>query len=356
MQRSFPLLLALLLPASLAAGAEDAKPANKPVRAAVDTTLATADKHIRQFAFDGDVNSYFLSAQNAGKADHFTLVFDRPVIVQAVTATTGRPQGGDGLDEGTLQVSTDGKKFEDVARFAKGAATGKLNGQKIQVVRIQPSADLQHPLAVRELTIDSEPAVAVFKFPVEFVIETIDDAALRPWFEKVARLCEHEYSAIAEELHSTGFKPRTVVELALKSDYDGVAATSGGRIIGSVKYFKSHPDDQGAFIHETVHVLQDYRTPGNPGWLVEGIADYIRFYRWEPMKPKPLKPDQAKYNGSYRTTAAFLAFLSESYDRDVVAKLNRAMREGEYQEEIFRVLTKKTVQELEQEWKASLKQ
>ena len=48
MQRSFPLLIALLLPAILAARADDAKPANKPVRANIQTTLATADQHIRQ--------------------------------------------------------------------------------------------------------------------------------------------------------------------------------------------------------------------------------------------------------------------------------------------------------------------
>jgi hypothetical protein len=37
-----------------------------------------------------------------------------------------------------------------------------------------------------------------------------------------------------------------------------------------------------------------------------------------------------------------------------VKKLNKAMREGEYKEEIWKTLTKKTVQELGEEWKASL--
>ena len=55
--------------------------------AVVETTLATADKNIRQFAFDGDPNTYFASAKNPGKDDHFTLVFDS-------AAATSLPDSG----------------------------------------------------------------------------------------------------------------------------------------------------------------------------------------------------------------------------------------------------------------------
>ena len=79
---------------------------------------------------------------------------------------------------------------------------------------------------------------------------------------------------ICEELMSDGFKPLTVIPMTLRSDYSGVAAAGGGRITGSVKYFKDHPNDVGAMVHETVHCVQLYRGRGNPGWLVEGVADY----------------------------------------------------------------------------------
>jgi hypothetical protein len=355
MPRSILTLLTLALVGCCTLFCAAEKPVPKAVRAVVETTLATADKHIRQFAFDGDPDTYFLSKSNAGKADHFTLVFDSPVAVTSITASTGRPEGGDRLNAGVLQVSKDGQDFKEIAKFADGTANAKLNTVQVKAIRIQPAADLTHPLAVCELKVESAPSVAVFKYPVEYVIDAVDDAALRPWFEKVARLCEREYSPIAERLASPGFRPPTVVTMSLKSDYRGVAEAGGGRIKGSVAFFKAHPDDVGAFIHETVHIIQSYRTPGNPGWLVEGIADYVRFYEWEPKKPARLKPEQAKYNGSYRTTAAFLAFLTEKYDRDIVAKLNRAMREGEYKEELFRTLTRKSVQELEKEWQESLR-
>src|SRR5262249_33755659 len=157
---------------------------------------------------------------------------------------------------------------------------------------------------------------------------------------------------ICEELKSDGFKPRTVVTMTLRKDYDGVAATGGGRITGSASYFKSHPDDFGAMVHETVHVVQAYRGRGNPGWLVEGIADYVRFFKYEPGKLAKLKPERAKYDGSYRVTAAFLAFASDKYDQELVRKVNARMREGKYSDEVFKELTGKTLKELEEEWKA----
>ena len=37
-------------------------------------------------------------------------------------------------------------------------------------------------------------------------------------------------------------------------------------------------------VHETTHVVQAYRRGARPGWLVEGISDYIRFFKFEPGK------------------------------------------------------------------------
>jgi Peptidase of plants and bacteria len=61
------------------------------------------------------------------------------------------------------------------------------------------------------------------------------------------------------------------------------------------------------------------------------------------------------YDGRYRVTAAFLAYLVEKYDKDIVRKLNRAMREGRYEEGIFQQITGKTVRELDEEWRATLR-
>jgi hypothetical protein len=325
------------------------------VAAVIETTLKTGGEQVRQLAFDGDPQTFFASEKNAGGKDHFTLLFEKPVSVQSLTVTTGRPGGGDRLDAGSLETSTDGKRFEAAAKFTKGETHARLGGRMIQAVRVRPAADLRHPLAIREIVVESRPAVAVFAYPVEFILDASEVPAMKQWAETAARICERQYAMINVELASEGYKPARRVWLTMKKDHTrNVAEVSRDRITASASYFKSHPDDFGALVHETVHVVQDYRLPGNPGWLVEGIADYIRFFEYEPGKLGRIDAARARYNGSYRVTAAFLAYLTAKYDKKIVNKLNKMMREGEYKEEAFKQLTGKSIQQLDQEWRASL--
>lgn len=281
MQRSLLLVpLVLFLGLSPAALAETAtRPVTPAVAATIETTLNTRDRHIRQYAFDGDANTYFASVQNAGPSDHFTLVFDKPVAVQTVSVTTGQPSGADQLDAGVLEVSLDGKTFDRLVPFAKGVACGVVKGRQIRAIRLKPAADLKHPLAIREFTLQAEPAVAVFKYPVEVKVDVTDAPDMKTWADKVARICERAYPMINEELKSEGFKPPAVISMTLKKSYRGVAETGGRRITGSVDYFTRNPEDVGAMVHETVHVVQSYRRGNNPSWLVEGIADYVALFQ-----------------------------------------------------------------------------
>lgn len=346
---------AILLALFVGAVGTSAEPAPAPVPVVVETPLATAKGQIRQFAFDGNPDTFFASEKAPGQGDHFTLVFDKAVALTAVEVKTGRPAGGDRLDAGTLEVSSDGKTFEAVAKFADGAASAKADGRMVRAVRVVVAEGAKGPLVVREFTVRSEPPVATFKHPVEFIVNVDDAPEMAEWTRKAARVCERHYDMICDELRSDGYKPTTTITLTMKKDYKGVAAASGRRITGSVKYFKDHPDDIGAMVHETAHCVQDYRTRNNPGWLVEGIADYVRFFKYEPGKAGKLDPERAKYDASYRVSAAFLAYVAEKYDKDLVRKLNQTMREGEYREEVWRVLTKKSLAELGEEWKGSLK-
>jgi hypothetical protein len=159
---------------------------------------------------------------------------------------------------------------------------------------------------------------------------------------------------INRELKSDGYKPANLIKMSLKKNYRGVAAAGAGNITGSVKYFKDHPKDVGAMVHETVHIVQHYGGHGNPGWLVEGVADYIRFFKFEPDNLGPINAERARYNQSYRVSAAFLAYLVDKYDPETVLKLNRSMREGTYKAELFREITGKTIDDLGKEWRTKL--
>lgn len=327
-----------------------------PVIASITSSLKSAKGQIRQFAFDGNAETYFASEQNPQKADHLTLLFDEPVNVKSINVITGLPDGQAKLDEGELEVSPDGRKFHSVSKFVDGVAEFKKS-QRIASIRIKASAQ-DHPLVVREIEISSMVPVAQFRYPVEFLVDVSDAPDMKEWANNVARICERAYPMINDELKSEGFQPTRTITLTLKSSYDGVAATSGFDIVGSVKFFREHPDDIGAMIHETVHCVQRYQARNFPGWLTEGIADYVRFFKFEPGKLGRVDPNTARYNGSYRTSASFLAFVVAKYDAQAVLKINAALRDREvtYSDALFERLTGKTVQELEAEWRKALPQ
>lgn len=346
-------LLASTLMACTPTLAADAPPA-KPVEAVVASTMATASDKVRQFAFDGDDATYFASEAKPGPDDSFTLTLDAPALAKSVAVRTGKPDGSDALDSGSLEVSEDGKEFSELAGFKDGKAEGKPD-RKVRAIRIKPGADVKGPLVVREIVVDSDPTVATFAYPVEFVVDVSEAPEMKEWAEGAARTCERWYGRINEELKSDGYRPIHLVRMTLRKNINVPAMAGGGRITGSVKWFKDHPEDVGAMIHETVHIVQRYRSRNNPGWLVEGVADYVRFFKYEPGKIGRLNVQRARYDGNYRVTARFLAYVTEKYDKDLVLKLNRAMREGTYKEDLFKELTGKAVKELDEEWRASLR-
>ncbi len=354
MVRRMLAFLMLLVPAAVMGRAGE-KPEAPFVAAAIDSSLTTDSTHIRQFAFDGDSATFFASAQNAGTSDHVTLVFESPVTVESIAVAPGRPDGSDRMTAATVEVSTDGKAFDPPRSLADGQKLSSPTGPKLKAVRFRPGADLKHPLVLRDITIESSPRAAVFKYPVEVAVDVADAPEMKEWAEKTARICERAYPMINEELKSDGFKPASLIKMSLKKSYRGVAAAGGGRITGSVNYFKDHPADVGAMVHETVHIVQRYRGRGNPSWLVEGVADYVRFFKFEPGKLGKINPERAHYNRSYRVTAAFLAYLVEKYDPKIVLKLNQRMRAGTYKPELFNQLTGKSVEDLDSEWRGTLK-
>ncbi len=113
----------------------------KPVNAVVESSLKTAGRQIRQFAFDGDGDTMFVSDGNPGKDDHFTLTFDKSVKLKSVELTTGRLNSEDVLVSGRLQISTDGKEFRDYATLA----AGKSSGGKTTTIIQAPAGKLPRP-------------------------------------------------------------------------------------------------------------------------------------------------------------------------------------------------------------------
>jgi hypothetical protein len=190
---------------------------------------------------------------------------------------------------------------------------------------------------------------------VDVTVDVSEVPELKEWGEKAKELIQKWHPKIAEALKSDGFTAPSSVKVVFKKNMDGVAYTSNKTITIAADWVKKHPDDYGMVVHELTHVVQSYKRPGRgTGWLVEGIADYIRFFQYEPGKIGPINARRARYDGSYRTTAAFLAYVAEKHDKELVRKLNAALRDGDYKDELFQKYTGKTVKELDEAWRASL--
>jgi hypothetical protein len=179
----------------------------------------------------------------------------------------------------------------------------------------------------------------------------------KEWAEKAKALVETWHPKIEEMLKSDGYTAPRDIRVVFKKNQKTIAFASGKTISISGDWITKHPDDFGMVAHELTHIIQSYRgAPKGSGWLVEGIADYIRFYKYEPDakigKIRDLK--KAKYTDSYRVTAQFLAYIVKTHDKDIVVKLNRALREREYQVGLFKRETGKTVDELWNEFIESL--
>jgi hypothetical protein len=79
---------------------------------------------------------------------------------------------------------------------------------------------------------------------------------------------------------------------------------------------------------------------------VEGIADYVRFFKYEPETKIGPFGANASYRQGYRTTAKFLDWIEKTHDKDMVVKLNQALRKSEYKEEMFKDATGESLDDL----------
>ena len=220
-----------------------------------------------------------------------------------------------------------------------------------------------------------EPASGVAAFKTaggahDFTIDTSGSPDLERWArEALAPVVAEWYPRIVAMLPSEGFEAPARFSIAISDATGGVAAAGGTRITCSGNWFRRNLEGEakGAVVHELVHVVQRYgrqgRGGGNggrrsrpPGWLVEGIPDYIRWFLYEPQSrgAEIRNLDRARYDASYRISGNFLDWVTRTRDKEIVRKLNAALRAGTYEESLWKEWTGSTVEELGAAWKASL--
>lgn len=203
-----------------------------------------------------------------------------------------------------------------------------------------------------------------------FIVDSTQSPDLREWFgKKAVPAVKAWYPKIVELIAVPGFDSPSKMTLRLQEGTimpgnRGVPAyASGGNIVVSSDFLRTQEKGEavGCVIHEIVHIAQssDWRRGGRrglvPGWVTEGVADYIRWFLFEPESRGAVirNPGQAKYNASYRTTANFFDWVVRHHVKDLPRKLNATYATG-YNNGLWREWTGKTVEELEADWKKSL--
>lgn len=208
--------------------------------------------------------------------------------------------------------------------------------------------------------------LAKFVYPLAKPIPTppvvLDVSAFpesKAWGEEAKGLVEKWFPTLTSWLSTESYKVPKEIKLTIKPEISAPAYTTGSEITINGKWITQHPEDLGMVIHELVHVIQSYPGyRGKPGWLVEGIADYIRWWRYEPEyfatrgRPK-INPEKSKYTDAYRTTAYWLAYCAKKYDMSLVPALDKAMRDRKDPMPVFKELTGKDPDELWKEFLAT---
>ncbi|MBN1506919.1 MAG: hypothetical protein JW955_08735 [Sedimentisphaerales bacterium] len=318
------------------------------------------------YADDGDVNGFDLQPRKGTDPQTCGWRLIARIDTRAKETESGGQYGVSISEPGGILGKCRYLLF-DVARTEAADAFGNTFYSEIDVVEpnapVIAAAPAIPPAAeIRRETVEAEGGYQI-------TIDTTEAPDLTEWAQKdLAPVVRQWYPKLVRMLPSEGYEPPTRVSITFSASMRGVAATGGTRVRCAASWFRQNlqGEAKGAIVHELGHVVQNYgrarRTNPDatrtPGWIVEGICDYIRWFLYEPQTHgadiTARNISRARYDGSYRISANFLNWVTETYDKDIVRKLNAAAREGKYSDDLWKAATGHTVQELGEQWKADL--
>lgn len=165
--------------------------------------------------------------------------------------------------------------------------------------------------------------------------------------EGLVRIIFKVYPRLMKDFNSKARKELTV---KIDTAYNGVAYAHNGQITISSQWLHKRPEDLDLITHEVMHIIQSYPSNAGPGWLTEGIADYVRYkYGVDNVGAgwslPSFKPTQS-YTDSYRVTARFLLWITGIYNENLVVQLDESLRNKAYSLELWEKYTGKSLEEL----------
>lgn len=205
--------------------------------------------------------------------------------------------------------------------------------------RIKDWKDLNQGVTISRDTIRNE------EFSLVFINK-------EPGFDTVTgkRLVETFFAVYPKEVKTYNRQSAKLVVVMIDPAYSGVAAASSGIIRINPDWLKRNPEDIDVITHEAMHLVQSYPGGAGPGWITEGIADYVRHQfgvnneaaNW---KLTPFKKEH-HFTNAYRVTARFFLWIEQQYKKGLVKELDRLMRSKKYTGSFWKEKTGYTVDSL----------
>lgn len=193
----------------------------------------------------------------------------------------------------------------------------------------------------------------IIKNGYQLTLRNSDPKLKKEFKNNIAERFFATYPKMAEHFNSKATK--NVIIIFSNADTDHPAHAINNEITLFTKFFAEPVRDKDidVVVHEGFHLIQAYPESKNtPGWLVEGIADYVReVYGLSNAEsgwslPGILDDKGNKYQASYRTTARFLLWLDKNLKKGIVEILDDKCRTGTYTSEVWKKETNKTIDEL----------
>ena len=202
-----------------------------------------------------------------------------------------------------------------------------------------------------------------------FIVDTSDSPQYEKWIkDDLSPVILEWYPKIVDLLPSKGYEAPQKVTLQFKNNVpNGIPAYATGSFITmNARWFKNQlrKEAKGCVVHELVHVVQNYwlapRLNPNPrqtpSWVTEGLADYIRWFLYEPESKgahySPAQIRQMKHDASYRISANFIDWVSRNHQKEIATLINNDARHGRYEENLWKAHTGSSIEELARAWRA----
>ena|GEM_PF-1716012 len=189
--------------------------------------------------------------------------------------------------------------------------------------------------------------------------KVIGTEGIPEWLAEAVKVIREFYPLYDKYLESEGHVPSGNVTLQAESS--GPIGWNSSTTIGfSIEYIapgRGGEKDWGMIAHELVHFVQGYpggAGTGVPGWITEGIGDYVRHAMFEPKVPMRPIGRNARYQDAYQTSAGFLMWITEHYNLDIVPLLNVHGRKRTYSPAVFVEYTGKELDELWAEYRETV--